>query len=100
MDQLQFEGLLRESPNDGRPLIGLGEADAVKAAYRGERRISIRRSRDGRPGTGGISECGLSKAHCPRVSIFRDNQSGRGNSRVKCRDVQTRSEYGSVSTVP
>ena len=22
LDQLQFEGLLREDPNDGRPLIG------------------------------------------------------------------------------
>jgi ATP-dependent DNA helicase RecQ len=40
LDQLQFEGLLREDPNDGRPLIGLGEAAAVKAVYRGERRIS------------------------------------------------------------
>jgi ATP-dependent DNA helicase RecQ len=42
LDQLQFEGLLREDPNDGRPLIGLGEADAVRAVYRGERRISMR----------------------------------------------------------
>src|SRR5215475_1658076 len=42
LDQLQFEGLLREHPNDGRPLIGLGEADGVRAVYRGERRISMR----------------------------------------------------------
>src|SRR5262249_26822851 len=42
LDQLQFEGLLREEPNDGRPLIGLGEAAEVKAVYRGERRISMR----------------------------------------------------------
>src|SRR5499433_3512645 len=42
LDQLQFEGLLREDPNDGRPLIGLGEAAGVKAVYRGERRISMR----------------------------------------------------------
>ncbi|HEU0159362.1 MAG TPA: DNA helicase RecQ [Hyphomicrobiaceae bacterium] len=42
LDQLQFEGLLREDPNDGRPLIGLGEADGVRAVYRGERRISMR----------------------------------------------------------
>lgn len=43
IDQLLFEGLLREDPNDGRPLIGLGEPDAVRAAYRGERRISMRK---------------------------------------------------------
>ena len=30
-DQLLFDGLLREDPNDGRPLIGLGDADGVKA---------------------------------------------------------------------
>ena len=43
VDQLLFEGLLIEDPNDGRPLIGLGESDQVKAVYRGERRIAIRR---------------------------------------------------------
>lgn len=43
LDQLLFEGLLREDPNDGRPLIGLGEADEVRAVYRGERRVSVRR---------------------------------------------------------
>jgi ATP-dependent DNA helicase RecQ len=42
IDQLLFEGLLREDSNDGRPLIGLGEADAVRAVYRGERRVSVR----------------------------------------------------------
>jgi ATP-dependent DNA helicase RecQ len=54
LDQLQFEGLLREDPNDGRPLIGLGEAAAVKAVYRGERRISMRRM------TGGAETAGRS----------------------------------------
>jgi ATP-dependent DNA helicase RecQ len=43
LDQLLFEGLLREDPNDGRPLVGLGEADAVRAVYRGERRVSVRK---------------------------------------------------------
>jgi len=43
LDQLLFEGLLREDPNDGRPLIGLGDAEAVRAAYRGERRITVRK---------------------------------------------------------
>jgi ATP-dependent DNA helicase RecQ len=43
LDQLQFEGLLREDPNDGRPLITLGETDGVKAVYRGERCVTMRR---------------------------------------------------------
>src|SRR5215469_12609890 len=42
LDQLQFEGLLREDPNDGRPLITLGETNGVKAVYRGERRVAMR----------------------------------------------------------
>jgi ATP-dependent DNA helicase RecQ len=43
LDQLLFEGLLREDPNDGRPLITLGEPDAVRAVYRGERRVGLRK---------------------------------------------------------
>src|SRR4029078_4491703 len=43
LDQLLFEGLLREDPNDGRPLITLGDADAVRAVYRGERRVGLRK---------------------------------------------------------
>jgi ATP-dependent DNA helicase RecQ len=43
VDQLLFEGLLREDPNDGRPLICLGEPDAVRAVYRSERRVSMRK---------------------------------------------------------
>jgi len=57
IDQLLFEGLLREDPNDGRPLLALGEADAVRAVYRGERPVKVRRApqaqdpttRSGRP---------------------------------------------------
>ena len=44
IDQLLFEGLLVEDPNDGRPLIGLGDAAAVRAVYRGEQRVTIRRA--------------------------------------------------------
>jgi ATP-dependent DNA helicase RecQ len=44
LDQLMFEGLLHEDPNDGRPLIGLGEPDSVRAVYRGEQRVSMRRT--------------------------------------------------------
>jgi ATP-dependent DNA helicase RecQ len=42
-EQLLFEGLLREDPNDGRPLVGLGDAEAVRAVFRGERTIAIRK---------------------------------------------------------
>ena len=42
MDQLLFEGLLREDPNDGRPLIGLGDAEGVRAVYRGDRQVLTR----------------------------------------------------------
>ncbi len=57
IDQLLFEGLLREDPNDGRPLIGLGDGEGVRAVYRGERLVQVRRqpeafdssTRSGRP---------------------------------------------------
>jgi ATP-dependent DNA helicase RecQ len=57
IDQLLFEGLLREDPNDGRPLVGLGDGEAVRAVYRGERQVLVRRApeafdastRSGRP---------------------------------------------------
>jgi ATP-dependent DNA helicase RecQ len=44
IDQLLFEGLLIEDPNDGRPLLGLGDAAAVRAVYRGERKVTMRRA--------------------------------------------------------
>jgi ATP-dependent DNA helicase RecQ len=40
IEQLLFEGLLDEEPNDNRPLIRLGDGDAVRAVYRGERQVS------------------------------------------------------------
>jgi len=57
IDQLLFEGLLREDSNDGRPLLGLGEGEAVRSVYRGERQVKLRRqpeafdptTRSGRP---------------------------------------------------
>ncbi len=42
LDQLLFDGLLREDANDGRPLVMLGESEAVRAVYRGERRVEVR----------------------------------------------------------
>jgi ATP-dependent DNA helicase RecQ len=53
IDQLLFEGLLREDPNDGRPLVGLGEAEAVRAVYRGERRVAMRKTPAVADGEGG-----------------------------------------------
>ncbi|HEY1753398.1 MAG TPA: DNA helicase RecQ [Caulobacteraceae bacterium] len=44
VDRLLFEGLLVEDPNDGRPLVGLADAGAVRTVYRGERRIVVRRA--------------------------------------------------------
>jgi ATP-dependent DNA helicase RecQ len=44
IDQLLFEGLLVEDANDGRPLIGLGDAAMVRAVYRRERRVMMRRA--------------------------------------------------------
>jgi ATP-dependent DNA helicase RecQ len=57
LDQLLFEGLLVEDANDGRPLIGLGDPAMVRAIYRGEQRVTMRRAlepldlttRSGRP---------------------------------------------------
>ena len=46
-DQLLFEGLLREDPNDGRPLVGVGDAEAVRAVFRGERRVMMRKQAPG-----------------------------------------------------
>ncbi|MGH6910607.1 MAG: HRDC domain-containing protein, partial [Phenylobacterium sp.] len=46
-DQLLFEGLLREDPNDGRPLVGVGDPEAVRAVFRGERRIAMRKAVEG-----------------------------------------------------
>ena len=37
-----FEGLLVEDPNEGKPLVRLGDPSAVRAVYRGERAIEVR----------------------------------------------------------
>jgi ATP-dependent DNA helicase RecQ len=42
-EQLLFEGLLREDPNDGRPLVGVGDVDAVRAVLRGELKVFMRK---------------------------------------------------------
>ena len=45
IDHLMFEGLLVEDPNEGKPLVMLGDPEAVRAVYRGERPIQVRRER-------------------------------------------------------
>ncbi|WP_303713783.1 HRDC domain-containing protein, partial [Brevundimonas naejangsanensis] len=37
-------GLLVEDPNDGKPIIRLGESQAVRAVYRGERPVRVRQA--------------------------------------------------------
>jgi ATP-dependent DNA helicase RecQ len=41
IEQLLFEGLLAEHPNEGRPLIGLADREAVRQVYRGERALTV-----------------------------------------------------------
>jgi ATP-dependent DNA helicase RecQ len=42
IDHLMFEGLLVEDPNEGKPLVTLGDPEAVRAVYRGERAVEVR----------------------------------------------------------
>ncbi len=42
LDHLMFEGLLVEDPNEGKPLVRLGDPSAVRAVYRGERTVEVR----------------------------------------------------------
>jgi len=42
LDHLLFEGLLVENPNEGKPLVMLGDPEAVRGVYRGERTIEVR----------------------------------------------------------
>ncbi|BCW89317.1 ATP-dependent DNA helicase RecQ [Alphaproteobacteria bacterium SO-S41] len=46
IDHLLIEGLMIEDPNDGKPLLTLGDAEAIRAVYRGARKIHIRHQPD------------------------------------------------------
>ena len=46
IDHLLFEGLLVEDPNEGKPLLTLGDGEAVREVYRGGREVMIRRAPD------------------------------------------------------
>lgn len=44
IDHLLFEGLLVEDPNEGKPIIQLGDPEAVRTVYRGERPVQVRKA--------------------------------------------------------
>jgi ATP-dependent DNA helicase RecQ len=44
LDHLMFEGLLVEDPNEGKPLVMLGDPDRVRGVYRGETKVEVRRT--------------------------------------------------------
>jgi len=44
IDHLLFEGLLVEDPNEGQPIIQLGDPEAVRAVYRRERPVQVRKA--------------------------------------------------------
>jgi ATP-dependent DNA helicase RecQ len=84
VEQLLFEGLLREDPNDGRPLVGVGDNEAVRAVFRGERRVTIQtraeapaKARRGRKGRETLT---LSPADQPLFEALRAWRSGEAKS--------------------
>jgi ATP-dependent DNA helicase RecQ len=81
LDQLLFEGLLREHPNDGRPLIALGDMEEVRAVYRGRRRVAMRRMSpgDGAAASGGRS--GRTRKRQGGKEGGKDGAGGRGQGR-------------------
>ncbi len=90
-DQLLFEGLLREDPNDGRPLVGVGDAEAVRAVFRGERRVLVqtraeapakeaRKGRKSRESRESRESLALSPADQPLFEALRAWRSGEAKS--------------------
>ena len=69
MDQLLFEGLLREDPNDGRPLVTLGDPEEVKAVYRSERKVQVRSTPEAGSDGGGKSGRARKKHAGDRLGI-------------------------------
>ncbi len=47
IDHLMFEGLLLEDPNDGKPLVTLGDPERIRAVYRSEAAVEVRRTPPG-----------------------------------------------------
>jgi ATP-dependent DNA helicase RecQ len=84
-EQLLFEGLLKEDPNDGRPLVGIGDADAVRAVFRGERRIDIRKPVEGAAAGGrtrrrGREAVAIPPADQPLFEALRSWRSGEAKA--------------------
>ncbi len=48
IDHLLYEGLLVEDPNEGKPLLGLGDPALVKQVYRGALKVETRRELESR----------------------------------------------------
>ena len=79
IEQLLFEGLLKEDPNDNRPLIGLGDAEAVRQVYRGERQVEVRyqpeafdpTTRSGRPRKKSREQAALAPEQQPLFEALR-----------------------------
>ena len=79
VDHLMFEGLLLEDPNDGKPLVGLGDAERVRAVYRGEIAVEVRRTPPG-------SDTGRSAS--PRNRTRNDR-----NAAVEALDADVRARF-------
>jgi len=86
IDQLLFEGLLREDPNDGRPLLALGEADAVRAVYRGDRKVQLRRAPEAHDSTTRSSR----PRKGPAITLSEDEQGLFGALRAWRREEAAR----------
>ncbi|CAL1693027.1 ATP-dependent DNA helicase RecQ [Brevundimonas subvibrioides] len=80
VDHLLFEGLLLEDPNDGKPLVGLGDAEAVRAVYKGERSIEVRRTPPGFEAS--------SRSGSPRARTRNDR-----NAAVEALDADVRARF-------
>lgn len=79
IDHLLFEGLLLEDHNDGKPLVGLGEPEAVRAVYKGERAIEVRRALPG--------------FDAPTRSGNPRRRTREGNAAVEALDADVRSRF-------
>ncbi|HWF01982.1 MAG TPA: DNA helicase RecQ [Caulobacteraceae bacterium] len=86
IDQLMFEGVLAEDPNDGRPLVALADAESVRAIYRGERNIvqleeaqpaARRQPRRGRAADPAESLAGETREMFERLREWRRSEAGR-----------------------
>ncbi|MFT3809033.1 MAG: DNA helicase RecQ [Micropepsaceae bacterium] len=90
IDHLLFEGLLIEDPNDGKPLMMLGDRDLVRQVYRGETRILIRRA---------TAAASRTKAEARRRGAIGDQLEGAARQRFEALRVWRR-EMAAEQGVP